>query len=281
VCLCLFPYCIDFLHLFLLISTSKKSTKALYYTPAHQTELFIVVGKSSEKFDLTGQRFGLWTVVKDVRNKGTSGRHFECICDCGNTKEVRGLDLRQGRSTRCVSCARIGGSTIDSMIGRKFGKWKVISFNGKKFKSYQYLCRCSCGYEAIMHGPTLRSGQSTQCQTCSNRIKSQNNATHGKSRSPLYKVWCTMKSRCSNPKDPKYQRYGGRGINVCDRWQTFENFHKDMSPRPNGMTLDRIDNNGPYCKENCRWVTIQENMRNRGYDDAVSLPSELSACAPS
>ena len=83
------------------------------------------------------------------------------------------------------------------------------------------------------------------------------------SQTPLSKVWQAMLQRCSNPKATHYYRYGGRGIIVCERWLKFENFYKDMGDRPEGMTLDRINNNGNYEPLNCRWVTHKENCNNR------------------
>ena len=79
----------------------------------------------------------------------------------------------------------------------------------------------------------------------------------------LYKVWSAILQRCNNPKSTGYKYYGGRGIKVCDRWLIFENFHKDMGDRPDGMTIDRINNDGDYKPSNCRWITHKENCNNR------------------
>ncbi len=82
---------------------------------------------------------------------------------------------------------------------------------------------------------------------------------HGKSKSSVYKIWVGILSRCNNPKVKIYKYYGGRGIKVCDEWLDFTNFYRDMGDRPNKFQLDRINNDGNYCAENCRWITAKEN----------------------
>lgn len=94
-------------------------------------------------------------------------------------------------------------------------------------------------------------------------ISSGSGFKHGLSNKPIYDCWIAMKARCLNKKNPVYYLYGGRGIKICKNWLKFENFYKDMGDMPNKKTLDRTNNNGNYCKENCRWITIQEQQKNR------------------
>lgn len=94
------------------------------------------------------------------------------------------------------------------------------------------------------------------------KVSGEQWTTHGKSKEPTYSVWSGMLNRCRNPNSPKFYSHGGRGITVCDKWLEFEEFYADMGDKPEGCSLDRIDNSKGYCKENCRWATPKQQARN-------------------
>lgn len=121
--------------------------------------------------------------------------------------------------------------------------------------SIVWLCSCACGRLKTIASRHLLDGATKACG-CLNRL-------HGQSRTPLHHIWTAMLQRCSNPNSQNYHRYGGRGIRVCERWMDFKNFALDMGPRPKGLTLDRINNDGNYEPLNCRWTTMAAQTANR------------------
>jgi hypothetical protein len=151
-------------------------------------------------------------------------------------------------------------AALRDLSGQQFGKWTVLRWAETiSFSRQRWLCRCSCGTERTVIGNTLINGTSKSCG-CAGRERSRR---HGLSESLTYTIWASMKQRCNNPKHKQYPHYGGRGITVCDRWMEFENFFADMGEKPDGLTLDRVDNDGNYHPDNCRWATPREQMRNR------------------
>jgi len=147
-----------------------------------------------------------------------------------------------------------------NLINQRFGKLVVISDSRKiKTRNIIWECKCDCGKRVFVIGPDLKRGHTKSCGCLVGRSK-----THGKTGSKEYISWQKMKERCFNPVNIKYANYGGRGITVCEQWKnSFENFFRDMGPRPSNYTLDRIHTEGDYEPGNCRWASSREQNRNR------------------
>jgi hypothetical protein len=150
------------------------------------------------------------------------------------------------------------------LAGRKFGQLTAIRYSGSRESKVWWLCKCDCGTEKEIRAGSLMAGLSNSCGCLLPRITAKRNLTHGMSYSPEYAIWSSMRDRCRNKQNAHYKYYGGRGISVCERWaENFEAFYQDMGPRPQSLTLDRINNDGNYEPGNCRWATRSQQSANR------------------
>lgn len=214
--------------------------------------------------DLTGRKYGKLTVIGFDHSEGGK-RCWLCRCDCGNTRVVMTSALNRGFVTSCGCSNKT--NKID-LAGQRFGRLVVLGqLPAEKGKPLKWECICDCGNSAVVIGSFLRYGTTRSCGCLRDAHNAPKEDSVHKQR--LYGVWAGMMQRCFYKNHSSYRLYGGRGITVCDEWRNYEAFRSwafaegyDENHDSLSCTLDRIDVNGNYCPDNCRWVSRKVQSRN-------------------
>lgn len=166
---------------------------------------------------------------------------------------------------------------LNDLTGKKYSRLTVIERAGSTaHKKALWKCRCDCGNEVIIIGSHLLNDNTHSCGCYKREITSERMVSHGKSNTRLHHIWKNMRQRCSNPHKPDYKYYGGKGITVDDIWNDYEVFAKWAigNGYRDDLTIDRIDVNGNYCPDNCRWVSMTEQARNMSRNRVITYNGE-------
>jgi hypothetical protein len=222
---------------------------------------------------LPGDKYNRLTLIHEISGQTiqASIRRWLCRCDCGKEKSIALSGVRGGH-TRSCGCAIRESMSKNGMVqpGQVFGRLTVTTMAPTKNSKTHWNCICECGTEKVVYQNHLKSGATTSCGCRRAEVTTDRNSSHGMADTRTYHSWCHAKSRCTNPNDAAWDRYGGRGITFDPKWSDFEAFLSDMGECPEGLTLDRIDNDKGYGPGNCRWATYTEQARNKRNNVFVS-----------
>lgn len=172
---------------------------------------------------------------------------------------------------------------VSLTVGMTVGRWTVVGpsvWNGRSSGHRKWPCKCQCGTERLVAGPSLARGVSQSCGCLHREIASQAATKHGGGGSAEYRVWKHMRGRCRDPNDTRYADYGGRGISICARWDDFALFLLDVGPRPSpSHSIERLDVDGNYEPGNVVWATAKEQARNTRKTSFVEFEGQVHKLA--
>lgn len=169
-------------------------------------------------------------------------------------------------------------TSIKNISGQTFERLTVIRFVGSSKYGPVWLCQCNCGSTINVCGKSLKSGNTRSCGCLQKETVTRTSTKHGLHGSRVYQIWADMRRRCQTPSCGSYEEYGRRGIKVCQRWERFVLFLEDMGHPPTDKhELDRVDNNGHYEPDNCRWATEKTQARNRRSNRILDFQGESMA----
>lgn len=216
--------------------------------------------------DLTGKKFGRLTVIELDHFNDHGSPFWLCQCECGNMTVANGSRLKTGRKSSCgFACKQREAERC--LTGQTFGRLKVIGPDIERIDGgYEcWICQCECGNITSVYRGHLLSGAIVSCGC----YHHERITIHGHCGERIYNIWSGMKCRCSATANTEYPRYSGRGIKICDEWNDFINFYNWAinNGYDTNLTIDRIDNDGDYCPENCRWVDnyVQQNNKSTSH----------------
>lgn len=219
-----------------------------------------------------GDTFGEIKITNAYEVVG-SKRHWyhRCLCTCGVEELLSAPTIIKRSAFGCQHSQMI-------RCGDVFGRLTVVAKEAGSGES-RYRCLCSCGNEKIVSGVLLKTGGVKSCGCLKIDAAKKSHTIHGYEGTRLYKTWRNIKTRCLNPKATRYKYYGGKGVEICKAWLDFVPF-KDWA-LANGyedhLSIDRIDNDGNYCPENCCWISMSENIRKQWRDRRAKRARSLAA----
>ena len=244
--------------------------------------------------DLTGQQFGRLTVIKreatSITPNGTKRTMWLCQCVCGKTVIRSSQNLRNTPvpSCGCYVAEKSSKRRLIDLTGMRFGRLTVVGRTSEIGKGLvKWHCKCDCGNECDVIADNLRRLHTISCGCYREEIRPTLAYKHGMRHTRIYDLYDKIKDRCYNPNNPRYERYGGRGITMCDEWYNdrmafFEWAYKngyDENAEYGDCTIDRIDNNKGYSPDNCRFVDIKVQSNNRATNLIIEHNGEKKTLA--